>query len=224
MRNTICAATLVTFMLAAGPAMADGVQTGGQRMARLKAADTDGDGKVSFKEFIAAFPNADRELFDRFDTNEDGFLSPEDIRGDTGREQIRRMPNKERFLGLLRKADADGNQEVTFEELTAVAPRITSEQFDRLDRNGDGVLSRADLPAQLQGEALENRQRRAVMMRKLKQADADGDGKVTYEEICAVKPDFPRKAFDRLDVDGDGVLSREDIAHAREARRDREDE
>ena len=45
----------------------------------------------------------------------------------------------------IRKADADGNGEVTFDEATAMRPGIPREVFDRFDKNNDGVVSRADM-------------------------------------------------------------------------------
>jgi Ca2+-binding EF-hand superfamily protein len=83
---------------------------------------------------------------------------------------------------------------------------MPEERFKRLDRNGDGALSPADKPA---GRPRKSGNHKA-MIEKLHGADTDGDGKVTYEEVTAAKPGFPREAFDRADRNGDGVLSQDD--------------
>ncbi|MCF6285404.1 MAG: EF-hand domain-containing protein [Candidatus Hydrogenedentes bacterium] len=55
-----------------------GREDGKRRRDGLRKADTNKDGKISFEEAQAAFPNMKREGFDRRDRNGDGFLSPED--------------------------------------------------------------------------------------------------------------------------------------------------
>lgn len=51
---------------------------------------------------------------------------------------------------------------------------------------------------------------RMMMLRRMLEADADSDGKVTFEEITKRAPRLPKAAFDRLDTNNDGVLSAED--------------
>jgi len=46
--------------------------------------------------------------------------------------------------------------------------------------------------------------------RMIEQCDADQDGRVTYEELEAGKPGFPRRAFSRLDADSDGAITPDD--------------
>ena len=48
---------------------------------------------------------------------------------------------------------------------------------------------------------------------KIMQADANGDGQVTYEEALAANPHLMRTAFDYLDKNGDGVISAEDDSY-----------
>ncbi|WP_245189198.1 EF-hand domain-containing protein [Mameliella alba] len=57
--------------------------------------------------------------------------------------------------------------------------------------------------------------RGAFMQEMFAEIDADGNGKVTKEEIEA----FKTARFEATDTDGDGKLSREEIAAARDARR-----
>ncbi len=163
----------------------------------LREADADEDGEVTFEELQALIPELTQEQFDRLDRNGDGVISADD-KPDEPVDPIRRL------IHLLHEADADENGEVTFEELQAVAPDLTEERFNKLDRNGDGVISRADLP-----EPPEDPRHR--LLRLLREADADQNGEVTFEELQAVLPDLSQERFDRLDRNGDGVISRADM-------------
>jgi Ca2+-binding EF-hand superfamily protein len=42
-------------------------------------ADTDGDGKLSWEEALAAVPSLSRAVFDELDTNTDGYLDREEL-------------------------------------------------------------------------------------------------------------------------------------------------
>ena len=92
----------------------------GQGMARLKAMDKDGDGKVSKAEFTGQ-PAA----FDRFDTDNDGFLTKDEaIKGATA------------AFDRIRAMDKDGDGKISRDEFTGQPAN-----FDRLDTDKDGSLS-----------------------------------------------------------------------------------
>jgi len=113
-----------------------------------------------------------------------------------------------RLMALARKADQNQDHQVTFDELQSVAPGITQERFRRLDRNQDGVLTGADM-SQGGGRELV-REGKGYVLERLKQADTDGDHQVSREEAKAAFPNMPERAFDRLDRNGDGVISKAD--------------
>lgn len=56
----------------------DGERRGGRMFERLATADTNGDGKISFPEAQTNMPRLNQEIFNRMDTNSDGFLTSED--------------------------------------------------------------------------------------------------------------------------------------------------
>ena len=46
---------------------------------------------------------------------------------------------------------------------------------------------------------------------RLLETDPNKDGKVSFDEIAAAKPGFPREAFDKADTNKDGVVSSDDV-------------
>lgn len=140
----------------------------------LKAADRDGDGAVSKDEFLAhgyeRFQASPRgaERAARFDTDQDGKISLEEFAaspmgagrfdgldkdgsGGLDRAELEAMlagrgrggpgGGGARFADLIKRSDKDGDGKVTREEFQG-----RPEMFERLDRNGDGVIDAADAP------------------------------------------------------------------------------
>ncbi|MEO0938578.1 MAG: calcium-binding protein [Pseudomonadota bacterium] len=102
--------------------------------------------------------------------------------------------------------DADGNGEVTQEEMRAFG----ADRFAGADTDGNGALSRAELEAQASRMA----QRRIERM--MTRLDSDGDGVLSSSELAA--QDMPRRAgrmFKRADTDGSGGLSEAEFDAAR---------
>ena len=117
------------------------------------------------------------------------------------------------------EADSNSDKRVTFAELQAKFEDSTVEQFSRIDRNKDGVITVRDRPGEPPNprQAQRNRRQRLRALEKLLESDPDGDDRVTYREVQTVKPGYPRINFDRLDVNRDSVLSNEDAVRLREA-------
>lgn len=77
---SVAIAALLAVGLAA-PAIAQGSPAGFDEAAwraEWNAADTDGDGRLGRDEATAANANISDEVFDRIDTNGDGFISPDE--------------------------------------------------------------------------------------------------------------------------------------------------
>jgi Ca2+-binding EF-hand superfamily protein len=191
----------------AAPVWAQGAKAAGQggRLAAVfEQADANHDGQVTYEELKAVRPNLTQERFNMLDANHDGVLTKED-----------RAALRQEYLDKLKQADTNGDGKVSFEEAQKVFPKLTQERFNKLDRDHDGFLTAADRPkaaAQAAGQAaaVAPRAHAQKLLERLNEADANGDGKVTFAEAQKAFPNMTQERFNKLDRNGDGVLSAED--------------
>ena len=104
----------------------------------------------------------------------------------------------------LRAADANGDGALTKAEFAT----YRAQQFQRLDRDGDGYLTDADTQqlkrfASRMPPGMEPGQ-------MIARFDADGDGKVSEAEFA----NGPTPAFDAVDANGDGVATKAEFEAA----------
>lgn len=112
-----------------------------QAIAKIKAADTDGDGLISQAEADAALPMI-AALFPFLDTDQSGKLSAAELQA-LGTEEGRRAI-REAVVARLRAADTNHDGKLDLNELTIAFPRLAA-RFAQLDKNGDGFLTPEEL-------------------------------------------------------------------------------
>jgi Ca2+-binding EF-hand superfamily protein len=120
-------------------------------------------------------------------------------------------------LPILKALDADGDGEISKEEIENASKALAA-----LDKNSDGKLSRDEIlpnfagggfPGRPGAEGRPGQPGTAVrfnpeeMVRRLKEADKNSDGKISKEEA----PERMKENFDRIDANGDGQLDESEL-------------
>ncbi|MFT7053236.1 MAG: Ca2+-binding EF-hand superfamily protein, partial [Psychromonas sp.] len=135
--------------------------------------------------------NKHRMTFAQLDTNADGFLSKDEVRG--------------RLLANFGKLDSEGNGTLSPEEFDAAANlgRQGRPSFAQLDVNKDGFLSKDEV--------------RGRLLANFDKVDSDASGTLSGDEFNArIKMDRhghkgDRPTFEQLDSNGDGTLSADEF-------------
>jgi Ca2+-binding EF-hand superfamily protein len=117
--------------------------------ARFDESDRNHDRKLSLAEFQQARNQRLAEQFARLDANKDGGLTEDEMR--QGLRQGRQMHAARRHAGMaarekMRALDANHDQALSRAEIGDRMPRL-AQDFDRLDSNRDGKLSRDEIRA-----------------------------------------------------------------------------
>lgn len=109
--------------------------------------------------------------------------------------------------------DADKDGKVTEAEVAAFRTNMVA----NADADKDGLLSVAELTAHevrmIEAMAAEHAARRIA------EQDANGDGKLSAEEMLAAP--LPTAIFDKMDADGDGAVTKAEFDEARAEFQDR---
>jgi len=159
--------------------------------------DQDGDGAVSLEEFSKGA----KRWFARADANKDNTVTLEELQSTAKAMRGKRGPDGQGKRGehkgkFLQAADADQDGQITKAEMAAHRAAM----FEKIDKNGDGVLTAEDHEGS-----------KGPMGKRGARLDADQDGKVTKAEFLAGSDEL----FERLDANGDNVISKDELSARR---------
>lgn len=175
--------------------------------------DGDGDGKIALATLPADLPEHVRQRIASADTDKDGTVTRAEFAAlpppdHEGRERgwHRSDVGAKHFEGgpggLLKKLDANGDGTVTVAELPTDLPAPMRERLAAADSNKDGILSKDELAAAHPKPTFEG---------FVKRFDANQDGKVAVTELPADLPAPFRADLVAADSDKDGLLSKEEL-------------
>jgi Ca2+-binding EF-hand superfamily protein len=136
--KTTLSSCLAAIVLLAGPAMA-GDQPHDD--ARGMRADTDGDGRVSRAEAVAASSERSNDWFDKFDLDKDGYVTREEL---TQARETRHGHMKAHMEERFKEADSNGDGQLSLDEAQAKMPKL-AERFSALDADKNGMLTKDEL-------------------------------------------------------------------------------
>src|SRR6201999_744707 len=109
------------------------------------------------------------------------------------------------------RADTDHDGRVSRAEYDAAASQRRSDWFDKLDLNKDGYITQDEMR---QARETRHANMRGHMDEKFKEADTNGDGQLSLDEVQAKMPRLASH-FNDLDTDKNGQLSKDELAHGR---------
>jgi Ca2+-binding EF-hand superfamily protein len=173
----------------------------------LQKMDTNGDGRISLNEYLAAAT----ARFKGIDTQNKGSIDVAAIASSP--ETAKRDERMAQFM--VKHLDSAGNGYVTQDEFLAAAKK----RFARLDKTGDGKLtpdefaaprwSRQQAGASQPTAAVDQSGRRAQFAQKhFDKLDANHDGIVSLDEYLAAATTM----YQKLDTQGNGKVTAEELA------------
>jgi len=111
---------------------------------------------------------------------------------------------------ILERMDADGSGGISTDE----AKGRLEKHFDQIDADGSGEITEQELATA--GE--ERRERGKENAGKVKEADTDGNGSISYDEANAAGLEKLIEHFEKVDADGDGEVTKEEMKEMRKAK------
>lgn len=134
-----------------------------------------------------------RRVFDTFDTDKNGTLDVEEtkqaLKTLSGDEEnyYAIQPTDDEIQSIIGSVDANKDGCLNFEEFLVLVRQINEignevrQQFDFFDKNGDGFIEKSELKKGL--KQLNQKIEKKTIKRMIKDADIDGDGKISFSEF-----------------------------------------
>lgn len=204
--------------------------------------DINGDGVLSEEELEGVLtPNQ----FAALDTNGDGDLTSDELgghiepvegenegepnEGETAEGEVEEEGEEapltiEEIRILLKDdfddIDTDGDVKLSPEEALEAVPALKPGDFQLLDLNDDGFLSKEELqepldnegePVEEEGEPETTEEIVEVLINEFNDADTNGDNRLTYTEARGIVQGLTNAQFFEYDIDNDGYLEQDEL-------------
>merc|ERR1712215_302401 len=173
----------------------------------LSSIDSDGDYMISLEELLVIIDcekeGNEKQMFLNLvrsaDKNKDGFISAKEMKDLSKKMGGGIFEKEEDFKILLMMADLDGDRKISIEEMASVFTDQPKERdpkedakgmFRMCDVDGDGYISKKEIVKFFKIMDLvsddDDPQLKMMINMIMAEADKDKDGKLNYEEFCAV--------------------------------------
>jgi Ca2+-binding EF-hand superfamily protein len=153
----------------------------------LQKMDTNGDGRISLDEYVAAAA----ARFKSIDTQNKGAVDAADIAA----SPIALQRDEKIATAIVKHMDKSGKGYISQDDVVAAAQA----RFARMDKNGDGKLTPDELTAPGHGA-------RARF--------ASADAAASNPQWQQKRAEFKQKYFDRIDANHDGVITQDEYIAA----------
>jgi len=157
----------------------------------LQKMDTNGDGRISLDEYVAAATTR----FKSIDTQNKGSIDAADIAA----SPVTLQRDEKIATAIVKHVDTSGKGYITQDDVVAEAQA----RFAKLDKNGDGKLT----PDELTAPGAHARARFASV-----------DASTSNPQWQQKRAEMKQKYFDRIDTNHDGVITQDEYIAAATAR------
>merc|ERR1719348_858330 len=175
----------------------------------ISVLDSDGDNMISLEEFFIMF-NCEKEgnekqmfmnMIRSADKNKDGFISAKEMKELSKKMGGGMFETEKDFQMLLMMADLDGDRKISIEEMASFFtdepkkkdPKEEAKSMFRMcDVDGDGYISKKEIVKffkimdLVSDDDEDDPMLKMMVNMMMAEADKDKDGKLNFEEFCAV--------------------------------------
>lgn len=179
--------------------------TAAQAAMTIQDLDISGDGFATFNEVRNVIPRMDMVDFKAIDANNDNRLSAEEVTASGAQTRLAQHAALPADSQAIRAVDTDGDNFISWEEMSRAYPAMTEVNFKSADQNSDGRLS--------YGEYYDEKTQIAIAQcvpstfLDLASMDGNGDKFLDMEELKVGYPKVTDSDFHTIDLNSDNRIS-----------------
>lgn len=194
------ALTLAATLLSASAVSAAGIET----------VDSNGDRFASFSEIAAVYPTMTRSDFRVLDTNDDRRVSAVEFSASGAQAVLNKHVTRATVAGVG-SLDLNGDGFASRAELSSAYPGFNSFDFDDLDENNDGRISRTEIYSPDAQAVISRYEAGSQILVSLDSVDTNRSGFAELAELQAEYPNLSRIDFQRFDANDDNRISWDEL-------------